>query len=184
MNVEFAEAVAKARKLDIDEAARAIVQLSIITHILQPELVAMMAEAAGEENLLPPSPDAKAKYVELRTAAARTLQPSQARGPRRGAQPHRGQPSPRRQRGEEVHRPRHVPARPHPGRQHRPHPRCREVRLPQGLQVQHLRHLVDSPGHHSCHRRPGPDHPHPGPHGRDDQQAGARQPPSRSGVRP
>jgi RNA polymerase primary sigma factor len=63
MSVEFAEVVAKARKLDIDEAARAIVQLSIITHILQPELVAMMAEAAGEENLLPPSPEAGAKLA-------------------------------------------------------------------------------------------------------------------------
>ena len=61
MNPEFAEAVAKARKLDIDEASRAIVQLSIITHILQPGLVAMMTGAAGEETLLPPSPAIKAK---------------------------------------------------------------------------------------------------------------------------
>ena len=30
-----------------------------------------------------------------------------------------------------------------------------------GLQVQHLRHLVDPPGDHAGHRRPGPDHPHP-----------------------
>ncbi len=63
MNAEFAEAVAKARKLDIDEAARAIVQLSIITHILQPDLVAMMTEAAGEDSLLPPSPEVKAKMT-------------------------------------------------------------------------------------------------------------------------
>ena len=62
--------------------------------------------------------------------------------------------------------------RPDPGGQHRPDPRRREVRLPQGLQVQHLRDLVDPPGHHPRHRRPGPHHPHPGPHGRDHQQAG------------
>ncbi len=61
MNPEFAEAVAKARKLDVDEASRAIVQLSIITHILQPGLVVMMTGAAGEETLLPPSPAIKAK---------------------------------------------------------------------------------------------------------------------------
>ena len=42
------------------------------------------------------------------------------------------------------------------------------------LQVQHLRHLVDPPGDHPRHRRPGAHHPHPGPHGRDDQQAHPR----------
>jgi RNA polymerase primary sigma factor len=55
--------VARSRKLDLDEAARSIVQLSIITHILQPDLVAIMSEAAGDENLLPPSPDAKTKLA-------------------------------------------------------------------------------------------------------------------------
>jgi len=34
------------------------------------------------------------------------------------------------------------------------------------------------------HRRPGPHDPHPGAHGGDDQQAGARQPPPGPGVRP
>jgi RNA polymerase primary sigma factor len=63
MNPEFAEYVARSRKLDLDEAARSIVQLSIITHILQPDLVAIMSEAAGDENLLPPSPDAKTKLA-------------------------------------------------------------------------------------------------------------------------
>ena len=57
--------------------------------------------------------------------------------------------------------------RPDPGGQPRPHPRRREVRLPQGLQVLDLRHLVDPPGDHAGHRRPGPHHPHAGAHGRD-----------------
>ena len=61
--------------------------------------------------------------------------------------------------------------RPDPGGQHRPHPRRREVRLREGLQVQHLRHLVDPAGHHPRHRRPGAHHPHPGPHGGDHQPA-------------
>ena len=44
----------------------------------------------------------------------------------------------------------------------------------QGLQVLHLRHLVDPPGHHPRHRRPGPHHPHPRAHGGDHQQAHPR----------
>ena len=64
----------------------------------------------------------------------------------------------------------HGVPRPHPGGQPRPHAGGREVRLHEGLQVLHLRHVVDPPGHHPGHRRPGPHHPHPGAHGRDDQQ--------------
>ena len=50
----------------------------------------------------------------------------------------------------------------------------RQVRVPPRLQVQHLCHLVDSPGDHPCDRRSGPDHPHPGAHDRDDVQAAER----------
>src|SRR5690349_23753645 len=35
-----------------------------------------------------------------------------------------------------------------------PDPGRREVRLHQGLQVLHVRHLVDQAGHHPRHRRP------------------------------
>ena len=52
-----------------------------------------------------------------------------------------------------------------------PHPRGREVRLAQGLQVQHLRDLVDPPGDHPSHRRQIAQHPPARPHGRDDHQA-------------
>ena len=44
-------------------------------------------------------------------------------------------------------------ARPHPGGQPRPDARGREVRLAQGLQVLHLRDVVDPPGHHPRHRQ-------------------------------
>ena len=44
---------------------------------------------------------------------------------------------------QEVHRPRHVAARPYPGREYRADPRRGEVRLPKGLQVQYVRHVVD-----------------------------------------
>ena len=57
--------------------------------------------------------------------------------------PGQGQSQARCQRRQEVHRTRDVPARPDPGRQHRTDTSGREVRLPQGLQVLYLRHLVD-----------------------------------------
>ena len=50
----------------------------------------------------------------------------------------------------------------------------RKIRVSPRLQVFHLRHLVDPPGHHPLHRRPGAHHPHPGPHDRNHQQADAR----------
>ena len=78
----------------------------------------------------------------------------------------------------------HAVPRPDPGGQPRPHPGRREVRLQQGLQVLHLRHLVDPPGHHPGHRRPGPHHPHPGAHGRDDQQADPHPAPAPPGPGP
>ena len=53
-----------------------------------------------------------------------------------------------------------------------------------GLQVQHLRHMVDSTGDHQGDSRPGPHHPHPRPHGRDHQQTPQGQPAARPGVRP
>ena len=65
---------------------------------------------------------------------------------------------------------------PDPGGQHRPDEGGGQVRVPAGLQVLHLRHLVDSPGHHPGHRRPGPHHPHPRAHDRDHQQAHPHQP--------
>src|SRR3990172_9507932 len=63
--------------------------------------------------------------------------------------------------------------RPDPGRQHRLAARRREVRSHARLQVQHVRHVVDPPGDQPRHRRPGPHHPHPRSHGRDDQPSAA-----------
>ena len=40
-----------------------------------------------------------------------------------------------------------------------------------GYKFLDVRDLVDPPGHHARDRRPGPDHPRAGPHGRDDQPA-------------
>jgi len=59
MDLEFAEAVAHARGNAPEDAARSIVRLSIVTHILQPELVSLMAAAAGEDTLLPPKFEAQ-----------------------------------------------------------------------------------------------------------------------------
>jgi RNA polymerase primary sigma factor len=59
MDLDFAEAVAKALKIEVEDSPRSIVRLSIVTHILRPELVAAMAAAAGEESLLPPKFEAR-----------------------------------------------------------------------------------------------------------------------------
>ena len=88
----------------------------------------------------------------------------------------RGQPAPGGVDREEVHEPRPAVPGPHPGRQHRPHEGRRQVRLQARLQVLHLRDLVDPPGDHPRHRRPGPHDPHSGPHDRDDEQAHPHQP--------
>ena len=62
----------------------------------------------------------------------------------------------------------------HPGGHHRPGARGREVRLSQGLQVLHLRHLVDSPGDLARDRGQGPDDPDPDPHRQHPQEARRR----------
>ena len=86
----------------------------------------------------------------------------------------RGQPPAGRLDRQEVPQPRPLVPRPDPGREHRPDAGRRQVRVSPRLQVQHLRHLVDPPGDHPRHRRPGPDDPHPGPHDRDDVEAPQR----------
>jgi RNA polymerase primary sigma factor len=49
------EAMAKSLRGDVERAEKAIVRLSVITHILTPDMIKMAAEAAGgEKNLLPP----------------------------------------------------------------------------------------------------------------------------------
>ena len=83
-----------------------------------------------------------------------------------------------------YNQPRAAVPRPDPGRQHRPDEGGRQVRVPPRLQVQHLRDVVDPPGDHPLDRRPGADDPHPGPHDRDDQQAGPHQPPDPPRDRP
>jgi hypothetical protein len=51
-----------------------------------------------------------------------------------------------------------------------------------GLQVQHLRHLVDPPGDQPRHRRPGAHDPHPRAYGGDDQPPGAHPAPPPAGT--
>ena len=65
--------------------------------------------------------------------------------------------------------PRHAVPGSDPGGQPGPDQGGGEVRLHQGLQILHLCHLVDSPGHHPRHCGPGPHHPHSGAHGGDHQ---------------
>ena len=84
---------------------------------------------------------------------------------------HRGQPSPRRLDREALRRSWHDPARPGTRGQPGAHQGGREVRLAPGLQVQHVRDLVDQAGHHARDRRQVAQHPPARAHGRDDHQA-------------
>jgi RNA polymerase primary sigma factor len=55
LDPKLAAHVARSLRRDIEYAERAIVRLSILTHILTPDLIARAAEVAGgEKNLLPP----------------------------------------------------------------------------------------------------------------------------------
>ncbi|EQD80755.1 hypothetical protein B1A_00558, partial [mine drainage metagenome] len=92
------------------------------------------------------------------------------------------EPAPRREHREALRRPRHAVPRPDPGGQPRPDQGRREVRLPQGLQVLDLCDLVDPAGDHPRDRGSGENHPHPGAHGRDDQQAHPRTAPPAAGT--
>ena len=71
-----------------------------------------------------------------------------------------------------------------PGRQHRPDEGGRQVRVPPRLQVLDLCHVVDQAGDHALDRRPGPHHPHPRAHDRDDQQDRAHLAPDDARDRP
>src|SRR6185436_6147488 len=63
MGEEFAEYVAKTLNVELDDAKRAIVNTSIVTHILKPEIVGPMVAAAGEDALLPPKFEAAPALV-------------------------------------------------------------------------------------------------------------------------
>ena len=96
----------------------------------------------------------------------------------------RGEPAARRLDREGLPRARaHVP-RPDPGGVARPHPRGREVRPPQGLQVLDVRDLVDPPGGDARDRRQGAHDPDPGAHGREAQQGRPHRAPARPAPRP
>ena len=64
----------------------------------------------------------------------------------------RGQPAPGHLDRQEIHQPRLVVPGSDPGRQHGADESRGEIRVSPRLQVFHLRHLVDSPGHHPFHR--------------------------------
>ena len=137
---------------------------------------------SGHDAGVPAQPRLRPDHPARRPAREALRPPGRAE--HRCAQaPDRGQPAPGGQHRQEVHRSRHELPGPHPGGEHRPHPGGREVRLREGLQVQHVRHVVDPAGDHARHRRPGAHDPHPGPHGRDDQPPDPGQPHPAPGAR-
>jgi RNA polymerase primary sigma factor len=70
MDPEFLQFVARKRNLPEEDAARAIVSLSIITHILQPQYVSMLAAEVGDESLLPPKFEVRDQLAACEDALA------------------------------------------------------------------------------------------------------------------
>ena len=124
------------------------------------------------------------EHTKVKACPGRRLRLDRRGRPAGEEPPARGQPAPGGLAGQALHRSRHALPGPDPGGQPRPDPGGREVRLHQGLQVLHVRDLVDPAGDHPGHGRPGPDHPHPGAHGRGDQQAGPGPAPDAAGPGP
>ena len=169
----------------LDETERGLVEASMLSQVLPADALRLVLRPRVRRQL----PEIGIFEVEYLAAvdiryARRRAGAGRVRGQPGAARPDRGQPAAGRLGGQEIRRPRHVPAGPDPRGQHRPDAGGREVRVPQGLQVQHLRDVVDSPGDHARHRRPGAHDPHPGAHGRDDQQAVAHLAAPRAGHRP
>ena len=115
-----------------------------------------------------PVDDRLARHVPLRdrpVPAAHRRRRDRAREARRARRPlgqgahDQLEPAARRLDREALPRPRRAVPRPDPGRRHRPQPRGREVRLPQGVQVLDVRHVVDPPGLPALGREPVGDDP-------------------------
>ena len=127
--------------------------------------------AGSAEALRPPDRRRPAAHA----AGGARAGPPQGRGRRgREAPPDRVQPPARDVDHAELHEGRRPAARPDPGRQPRPDPRGREVRLQARLQALDVRDLVDPPGRDPRARRPGADDPPPGARRRADAQGAAR----------
>ena len=94
-------------------------------------------------------------------ALARRIE--RGRSGRQGA-PGQLQPPPGHLERAQLRGPRPAAARPDPGRHAGADPRRREVRLAQGLQVLHLRHVLDPRVDPASDRQPGPADPGPRPH--------------------
>ena len=94
-----------------------------------------------------------------------------------------GKPPPGGLHRQTLSQPRPEFPRPDSGGKHGADAGGRQVRVQPRLQVLHLRHVVDSPGHHPGHCRPQPHDPRAHPHGRQHGPRAQRRPPTVPGTR-
>ncbi len=104
------------------------------------------------------APGGRDRLESGRAAARRAARRRAGRPAGQGAHD-QGQPAAGDLGGQEAHPARGALPRRGPGGQPGVDPGRGEVRLRQGLQVLHLRGVVDPPGHRAGHRRAGPAHP-------------------------
>src|SRR5579885_2681097 len=116
-------------------------------------------------------------------AGGRAREADRARRPPGEAGDGRGEPAARRLDREALPQPRAPVPRPDPGGDDRARAGGGEVRLPQGLQVLHLRDLVDPPGGRACARRQGPHDPDAGARRREAEPDPARRAEAAGGAR-
>ena len=119
-----------------------------------------------------------------RRRRGRALQAHRARRHGGEAADDRVQPAPGRLDREELPQPGPPLPRPHPGRDVRPHPRRREVRVAAGPQVLDVRDLVDPPGRRPRDRRQGADDPRARPRRRAHAEDAPRRAPPLDAARP
>ena len=166
---QLVRAIAERTWETLTQVEQGLVTLSLDTHLLPSVVFELVGDKTPSEiSVLISEPRfiGSLKYRErVRGISGR----HRSRGSTSGKAPCRGQLAAGCQCGQEVYREGNVSPRSDSRGQHRTDQGSGEVRLSQGLQVQHLCYLVDQAGDYQSYSRPGADYPYPSSYGGDHQ---------------